>query len=498
MTPQLYQISPQMISGLTGGELVQLNALLAVWGRKMDMNARRKRYYDAHNQIRDLDISIPPQLRDVESVVGWPAKAVDALSARHILDGFDADGSVSKDVDAIVRDNDLRLKYAQAVQSELVGSCAFLTVSAGAEGEPDALINAYSPLNAAALWDVRRGRVSCGVAVVDVEIDEAGYWRAPRQVNYFVDDWVIECYRQPNNRWVTNRLANPHGRPLIEPLVYRPSLDRPFGKSRLSRPVMAIADSALRCALRTEVAAEFFTSPQKYLLGADKTTFGRTDVERRAKKLQAYLGSIFVATPNKNGDIPQFGQLSQMSMQPHTDYMQALAKRFAGETGIPVSSLGVIQDNPSSAEAMHAATEDIVMEAESLQLTNGRALRSVMRLALAIKRGETLRDLDDTELSVEPVFENPLRPSMASRADFALKVGSQVEGYAGTLSYWRDLGFTEAEARARMREVERNVGSKLILAQAQQAAAVAQSQAQPQQPSEGQPGQPDEQPGETQ
>lgn len=487
----IYQVKPELISGISEAERRDLNACLAVWARKLAMNARRKRYYDAHNEIRDLDISIPPQLKDVDAVVGWPAKAVDALSARHVLDGFDADEGVSADVDAIVRDSELKVKYGQAVQSELIGSCSFLTVSAGGPGEPDVLINAYSPIFAAGLWDARRGRIRCGVAVVDVETDQYGAVTGPSQVNLYTDSAVIECRKAADGIWSTRRLDNPHGRPLIEPLVYRPSLDRPFGKSRLSRPVMAIADSALRCALRTEVAAEFFTSPQKYLLGADATTFGKTDVERRAKKLQAYLGTLFVATPNRNGDIPQFGQLSQMSMQPHTEYMQALAKRFAGETGIPVSSLGVIQDNPASAEAMHAATEDIVMEAESLQLTNGRALRNVMRLALAVRRGKLLSELSDEELAVDPVFANPLRPSMASRADFALKVGSMVEGYAGTMSFWRDLGYTEAEARTRMREVNRNEAQRLVLAQAQQAAAQAQSRAAPATPAEGEPGLPE-------
>lgn len=491
MLPALYQIEPAMVGGLTGAERDDLNACLAVWSGKLRMNCRRKRYYDAHNEIRDLDISIPPQLRDVDSVVGWPAKAVDALSARHVLTGFECADSVRADVTSIARDADLRIKYSQAVQSELIGSCAFLTVSRGGEGEPDVLVNAYSPLNAAALWDARRGRIRCGVAVVDVELGPDGRWGAPRQVNFYTDSAVVECRRSGNGRWLTRRLPHPHGRPLMEPLVYRPSLDRPFGKSRLSRPVMAIADSALRCALRTEVAAEFFTSPQKYLLGADKTTFGKTDVEQRAKKLQAYLGTLFVATPNRNGDIPQFGQLSQMSMQPHTEYMQALAKRFAGETGVPVSSLGVIQDNPASAEAMHAATEDIVMEAESLQLTNGRALRNAMRLALAVRRGKALPDLGEEELDVEPVFANPLRPSMASRADFALKVGSQVEGYPGTMSYWLDLGYTEAEAKTRIRESNRNQMQRLVLAQAQQAAAQAQAQAPPPQPAPGTPGQPE-------
>jgi hypothetical protein len=34
--------------------------------------------------------------------------------------------------------------------------------------------------------------------------------------------------------------------------------------------------------------------------------------------------------------------------------LRQLAAQFAGETGVPLNSLGVVQDNPSSAEAIYA------------------------------------------------------------------------------------------------------------------------------------------------
>lgn len=63
--------------------------------------------------------------------------------------------------------------------------------------------------------------------------------------------------------------------------------------------------------------------------------------------------------------MPQFGQLTQGSMQPHIDYMRSLAVRFSGETNVSLSELGVVSDNPSSAEAIYAAKEALVAAATS-------------------------------------------------------------------------------------------------------------------------------------
>lgn len=78
----------------------------------------------------------------------------------------------------------------------------------------------------------------------------------------------------------------------------------------------------------------------------------------------------------KTGDVPQYGQLSQGSMQPHSDYIRSLAARFSGETNVPLSSLGVVSDNPSSAEAIYAAKEDMVIDAQNLNGDNGDAMRN--------------------------------------------------------------------------------------------------------------------------
>lgn len=444
MTANLYQVSPESIRGLSPDEVRLFNELLEVWSRKYARNYVRKRYYDAKNALKDLGISIPPALRKVEVVSGWPAKAVDALAVRSIFDGFTFKGKAEDDLNDLLEQNSFKLRYSQATTSELINSCAFATVSKGADDEPQVLVSFHSALNAAAMWDYRKGRIKCGIVVTDYD-ESPTYGFIPNQVNMYTDDSVVVCSRSRNNRWTSERLPNEHGRPLMEPLVYRPSLDRPFGKSRISRAVMSITDSAKRTLLRTEVSSELFTSPQRYLLGADEDAFGDDGAEARAKKVQAYFGSIFAITPNENGDIPQYGQLSQMSMQPHTDYLRSLAAQLAGETGIPISSLGVIHDNPASAEAMYAASEDLIIEAEALNDTNARSLENVARLVLATMKGVPFGSLEEDDRRVVANFKNPMRPSIASQTDAIMKQLAVFPWMADSRITYQELGYTESQ-----------------------------------------------------
>jgi hypothetical protein len=324
--------------------------------------------------------------------------------------------------------------YSQAVNSELIHSCSFLVVSRGADGEPPVLVSAYSALAASAIYDDRKKRIKCGMAVIEVDKGT----RDPTWVNLYTDDAVI-VLRHSAGRWQAERLEHSQGRPLMEALVYRPSLDRPFGKSRISRAVMSITDDAVRTAVRTEVAAEFFTAPQKYILGAPEDIFDDRE------KWEAYIGNILALNKDNDGERPEFGQLPQMTMQPHIELMRSLAARFSGETGVPISSLGVVHDNPASAEAIYAAKEDLIIEAEALNESNGGALRTIGLLMLAISQNRSVSDLSDTERSLMPRFRPVDRPSIVSQADAMVKQIAAIPWIGETQVALEQLGYTDEQ-----------------------------------------------------
>jgi hypothetical protein len=277
---------------------------------------------------------------------------------------------------------------------------------------------------------------------------------------FFADSTVTITY--DGIRWSAERTVHHIGAPLMEVLAYRPTIRRPFGHSRITRAVMSITDSAVREALRTEVAAEFYTTPQKYLLGADDGLFDekmpREDTDgpvegaingpqrpaqmSRSAMWDAYIGSMFAITRDEQGELPTFGQLPQMTMQPHMDYMRSLAARFAGETNIPVSSLGIIHDNPASAEAIYAAKEDLIIEAQELNATNGRALKNLGLMVMSMLIGRPVDDLTDDERAIAPKFRNPAMPSVVSQSDAIIKQVTALPWLAETTVVLEELGYS--------------------------------------------------------
>lgn len=453
------------VLGLPSKYAVLFSDTFDVWNAHLARNRIRERYYDGKNALKDLGIAIPPSLTNIETVVGWPQKAVDALSVRSRFDGY----SGSDDLNDLIDQNNFFSSYKQAVQSELIQSPAFVTVTRGGAGDPPVVLSALSSANAAALWDYRLKRIRCGLVVSDVD----DYGR-PDAYLLYADDAIVAISRHDQSMWLCDEIMpQPMGRPQIEPLVYRPSLDRPFGRSRISRAVMSITDSAVRTALRSEIASEFFTSPQKYLLGADPDLFSGgtetdeaedgTKTERPAMtKWEAYIGNILALTKDSDGAVPTVGQFPAASMQPHTDYMRSLAARFSGETSIPISSLGVTSDNPSSAEAIYAAKEDLIIEAEDLNELNGRALRNVGMMALAILGNKPMSQLTDDERSVQTRFMNPARPSLVAQSDAMTKQASVYPDIVKTRVYWQELGYTHEQVSDIMESVQASSATSAV------------------------------------
>lgn len=425
--------------------------LLALWESKLMRNRLRMRYYCGRNVLKDFGISIPPQLLNVETIVGWPQKAVDTMAVRCRFDGFTAaDSDTQRMLDEIDYRSRLRVKYRQATQSTLIYSCSFATVTMDDEGNPR--IDFYSAERAAARWDDAKGRIAYGMTV-DAFNDDGSI----AEMTMYTDNEAVYLWDTGAGVWGWDYQPYNMGRPIIESFAYRPTFSKPFGQSRITRAVMSITDSAVRESLRTEISAEFFTSPQKYLLGADPSAF------ENKTKWEAYIGNIFAVGRDQNGEIPTFGQLAQGSMQPHTDYMRSLAARFSGETNVPISTLGIVHDQPASAEAIYAAAEPLIIECEDFNDSARDSLKTLAMMAMAAKMDVPLKDLDAQYADFTPNFRNPAMPSIVSQTDAMVKIASVVPGFAGTDVFFEQIGFAEDMRRKAESEIRRN-GASFTLA----------------------------------
>ena len=119
----------------------------------------------------------------------------------------------------------------------------------------------------------------------------------------------------------------------------------------------------------------------------------------------------------------------------------------------------MISDNPSSAEAIYAAKEALVIEAESsLNASNAQSLKNIALMALAIEENTPLSALGnifgEDYLDFTVKFMNPAMPSVVSQADAMTKIASVAPWIAESEVFLEEVGFDEGQ-RKRMINAKR-------------------------------------------
>lgn len=454
------------VNGLTTEEQRQLYELADVYQYHQSRNAVKHKYYEGHVTLNDvnLGIALPDGLRKMEVGCNWGQKAVDVLADRSMFDGFVGSGEAADTVAQIVAGNRLLAEYSKACRDELKYGCVFATLSA----DPGlrCRIRFHSPVSAAALWSGEKGRIDCGLAVIDTVPDEKykDQWR-PRLVNLYTDDAVLVLTEQ-EGIWTAERHPHKMGRPLMEPMIWSATSGKPFGRSRLKRAVRSLIDDYIRIMANATIALEFDTTPQKYLLGV-------TDEQYDAivsNKFKQYIGSLIASTSNpETGENPVFGQLSQGSLAPHVDKLRMTATQFASATGLTVTDVGIVNDaNPTSSDAILAQSQSLVLMAQQLNQGNRDALNIIIQMAQAVARNVTLSELTEDELSMTAHFKNPAMPSVAVTADAAIKIASARQEFASTDTFLEMIGFDQADIR-RIKEQEQRVRGQQVLIEVENA-----------------------------
>lgn len=456
----MMNIVPGQVRGLGPYEQGILDDLRNIYFSHYSKNKEKDRYYDGKILLGEvnLGIALPKNMRGLEIGCAWGAKTVDVLAARSMFDGFvGTNGESVEDMDRIVTGNNLIAEYMKACRDELKYGATFCTLS----GDPDVgcKIRFHSPQTAAARWDGEKGRIAYGLAVIDMEHSVEYEWQ-PRIINLYTDDaiWVL---RKEKNIWSAQR--NPHrmGRPLMEPLVWNATSNKPFGRSRIKEPVRRLIQGYVRTIANATIGLEFATSPQKYLLGVTDDQYDQV-IDNKFKQ---YVGNILASTTNPDtGEKPTFGQLQQGTISPHVEMLRILATQFSAATGLTVTDTGVVNDaNPTSSDAILAQSQTLIGMAEQLNTGNGDALRNIAQMALAIANNTTVDGLSDDQRAVIAHFQNPAMPSVAVTADAAIKIASARDGFASTDIFLEMIGFDQADIRRIKAQEQRYRGQTLLL-----------------------------------
>lgn len=447
--------SAPAVPGLTPAEQAALAQLVELWRVKQPRNRLRQAYLDGVVRPDNLNISVPDDMVDqLGAVIGWPRKVVFGLSDLLIWDGVtSATGSDNPfEIDDLLASTGFELEIAQTIPSSLTHSVAFLTLRKGVEaaGEPPVIIQGHSADWAAGLWDRVRRRLSYGLTIDD--IDDAG--RPTRFTLYTADStYVVEVSTASAWRIIHAELHG-MGAPMMEALPFEPSLDRPLGRSRISRDVMSITQRAMRTVLREELATELFTAPGILLSGVD------SDLIDDLRSWDWKLGTIKTISSGEEPDGPKVTVLPQQSSQPFTEQMRALATELSGVSSLPVSSLGVIQDNPSSAEALYAAKEELVIKAKNAQRVFDAALNRVYAHAVMMRDG--LDEMTPELRSLATRWGDPAHPSIVSQSDAIVKQISALPWLAESPVVLEELGYSGSQIARLMSDKRRAEASGLL------------------------------------
>lgn len=369
----------------------------------------RYRFYEMKNVVREFNISIPVELRSWVNSLGWCGKAVDSISDRLVFKEFQEDNF---EIMEIFQMNNPDVFFDNAVLSAVISSCCFVYISRGGDGFPR--LQVIDGGNATGIMDPITGLLTEGYAVLERDDKENPITEA-----YFIKGITRIIRKGQKPRDIRNNAPYP----LLVPIIYRPDAKRPFGHSRISRACMGIQDAAVRTVKRSEISAEFYSYPQKWVTGLSQ------DAEPM-EKWKATMSSMMTFEKDDDGDSVKVGQFAQQSMSPYTEQLRTFAALFAGETGLTLDDLGFVSDNPSSAEAIKASHENLRLTARKAQRTFGSGFLNVGYLAACV-RDDFAFDRSQFYLTKpvwEPIFE-PDASMLSLIGDGAIKINQAVPGY---------------------------------------------------------------------
>ena len=436
------------------GTLVRLQEQLR---QKASRNLLRASYYDGKRAIRQVGTVIPPQYYRLGIVLGWSAKAVDILARRCNLDGFTwPDGDLdSLGMSEVWNQNHLGSEVSSGLVSSLIHATSFVVTTKGGDGEPPVLIHFKDAMSATGEWDNRARRLKNLLSVTsrDEQGDLTGFV-------LYLPNLTVTATRE-GGKWKSDKSEHTWGVP-AEPLPYKPRVGRPFGSSRISRPVMSLHDQALRTVIRMEGHADVYSYPELWMLGAEPSIFKNSDGSPKAN-WEVMLGRI-KGIPDDDGaenpraDVKQFPASSPL---PHIDQLKQQAQLFSGETSIPLTSLGVSDmSNPTSADSYIASREDLIAEAEGATDDWAPFLRRAVARALAMANGES--EVPESWASIDTRWRSPLYLSRAAQADAGMKILSVIPDLAQTEVGLRLVGLDDQEVRQVAADRRRAAGTGVL------------------------------------
>ena len=374
--------------------------------KKYRVNERYK-FYEMKECMPRISNMIPKDYAWLNECLGWCSKSVDVLADRLSVAGFRNDNF---NMESIYRMNNSDILFDSAILSALISSCSFIYISE-LDGFPS--MQVIDGGHATGIIDDVTGLLTEGYAVLkydDMDRPLVEAYFTPDETIYYVEGKEVE------------HIQNKALYPLLVPIINRPDAKRPFGHSRISRACMELQMSAKNTLRNMEIAAEYNSHPQKYVLGMSE------DAEFNGRL--ADMSTFLRIDKDDEGDTATIGQFSQMQLTPYFEQIKIFASLFSGETGLTLDDLGFAGSNPSSAEAIKASHESLRLAARKAQRTFATGFINAGYLAASVRDNKPYKrsQIYDTELAWMPLFE-PDASALSGMGDGIIKINQSIPEY---------------------------------------------------------------------
>lgn len=388
-----------------------------LWNLATDLSTRRAEhwqsdlYYTGQQRLRNIGIAIPPHMAKIDTAMGWPRIVADSLEERLDVQTFRYSNADTGDsyLSELWQANNLDEESQLAHLDAIVYGHSFVVVGTNDADPSHPLITVESPLYMAMDWDARERRVTAALRV-------------------YTDDGLNMCTLYLPDSTVTLELGdnggltvvdrddhNQHVVPVVR-LANRQRIADRHGASEISPEIRAITDACMRTLLGVEVAREFYSAPQRYILGAPESAFQDAQGNPRSA-WETYIGRVLALERDEDGNAPTVGQFDPYTPSAYTSVVEMYGKLVIAQTGLPPQYLGLTYENPASADAIRMGEQRLVKRAERRQRAFSGAWESSMRLALQWA-GQPV----DPSNPIQTLWRDASTPTLAAQVDATVKL----------------------------------------------------------------------------
>lgn len=416
---------------LTPSEIDLIERMRRSLSVRQNDDIKHLRYREGEARVEHLGMAIPPEMRHFMVFIDWGDILVtghtDRQQARSLV--LPGEEKTDPEMRAIWDASNMDLRVQQGADDGWTFGRSFWTVGTNEDNRSLPLIRAESPLEMAAIVDLRRERLMAAARFYGAD-ERTGL--SPKYVTLYQPNQTVWIERGTDSRWreIDRDMHNLGAVPVVMHL-HRSRTGEAAGRSGVKR-LIPLIDSVTRAMTNLQFGQEAAGLPRKYMTGVAQGEFLDAD-GKPIPQFEAYFDAIHTLS-SKDAKV---GQLDAADLKNFETAVTVAAKQAAAMTKMPPDYFGISTTNPAGEGAIRASEARLIRSVETQNMQHGTTLGWVMALALRFATGEWV---EGNRVKID--WFDPATPTVAQRMDAITKAKSQ--GILSREGAWDELGWSEA------------------------------------------------------